>query len=144
MKSWQYVCEQMEKVGQLGWWEMDWKTREVFWSRGFHEILGTDPDQFKPVFKIGLSFLTQESCDKFENLIAAAELNQNIDGDYEIFTVPIKGVKKTLLFSIRSERLNDEISKIFGTLRDITHEANQRESLKKSNQELRIKMKDLT
>jgi signal transduction histidine kinase len=126
----------MEKVGQLGWWEMDWKTKEVFWSPGFHIILGTDPNQFKPVFKIGLPLLIDESIEQFEKLIAAAELNQNIDGDYEIFTRPVDGVKKSLLFSIRTEWSDGKISKIFGILRDITREANQKESLRQSNKDL--------
>ena len=137
MKDWQKICQQIEQIGKLGWWEMDWETKEVFWSNGFHEILGTDPKTFQPMFKDGFKFLTFESQKILENLIKNMNEEKFVTGDYELQTQPNAGKSKWVLFSIRSRIEDFKLIKIFGTLRDITEEVERRLMIQKINDELK-------
>lgn len=122
-----------EQIAGLGHYEIDFRTKNVFWSEGTHAIFGIEESQKPKDFKESLKLVHPEDCEKvtrkFEDSVrgkTAFELS------YRIVRADGKVRHVHSIGHIRLDK-NQEISRMFGTIQDITEAKHKENALKLAN-----------
>jgi len=132
------LLEEARQVAQLATWSMDVASGTVTWSKEFYDISGLDPDSPAPGFEDQADLWAPES---FQRLRAALRRAVDEGEPYELtldFVRP-DGARRFAL--IRGVALRDEdgrVVRVAGTLQDITERWLAQESLRLSEERLRL------
>lgn len=125
--------EEIEKIANLGTWEMDVETGETKWSDEFFRICGFKPQSFKPNTKMGINIIYPE-----DRKIAINKIEKSISNksNYKIEKRIVRPNGE--IRHVRSiGNINDKFpNKIFVSFLDITNFKNKEKELKKKSDEL--------
>lgn len=128
--------KQMESVTKIGWWELDWETKKIFWSPGIHKIYGTDPLTHE--HKVGdfVNYYAPESAEKIRQ--AFSDIEKGITPEpLEVLFKSAPGQRpRWARIVARADRWNGKIVRVYGTTEDITDETLARQSIEKFQSQL--------
>jgi len=132
------LLSQITEIARIGSWEMDLinhSNGEMYWSPMLRSILEID-DRFKPTFINGLKFYLGNNSNKveeaFNNLIT-----EGLEFDEELLLLTAKGNKKWVRCIGKSETVNNNRVKIYGSFQDINEQKNSEIKLAESESRFR-------
>jgi len=111
------ILEETSAVAQVGGWEVNMKTRKVFWSQGTKEIHKIK-NNFQPDLENALGFFKEESRERMKNLFDSA-LKERIPFDEEFQLVRYDGVTIWVRVKGIPEFEGEVCSRIFGIIQNI-------------------------
>lgn len=130
-----YKVREAEKVGRVGFWELDHKTKKIVWSTGVYEIFGVKEEKFNPTLESTLDLVHPEDRENVEKVFLHSVLQKT---DHEV----VHRLKnRDIIVMERCKHFYDENGKAvksIGTVRDITKEYVARKKLEESEEKFRI------
>ncbi|MBM9589765.1 PAS domain S-box protein [Leptospira sp. 201903075] len=130
------ILRQMETLGKLGHWEVDFVNQTLHWSEGVFHILEMDPSSMPVNLEIGFQSVHPDDRERAIQHMTEV-LETGIDYNLECRLITATGKIKTihsLADVVRNE--NNEPLQIIGIFQDVTEQREAYESLKQ--QELRL------
>ncbi len=123
-----------QDIAKIGYWKLDLKNQQLFWSEGVYKILGLDKKSFKVGFDSFLDKIYPEDKDTFsKKRESALQGMQALDDEFRVFkadgTVIWVHEKGKLVKNEAGEPLSFE-----GTIQNITESKLLKLSLQESNQ----------
>jgi signal transduction histidine kinase/CheY-like chemotaxis protein/CHASE3 domain sensor protein len=111
------ILEETSTVAQVGGWEVNMKTGNVFWSQSTKEIHKVK-DNFQPDFENAIGFFKEDSRERMKNLFDRA-IKEGIPFDEELQLVRYDGV--TIWVRVKGiPEFEDEVcNRVFGIIQDI-------------------------
>jgi PAS domain S-box-containing protein len=116
----QDLLSQTTSMAKIGSWELDMlnnKTQNLFWSPMTKSILGCE-QSFEPSLEKGLEFYTSESKHKVQQALEKL-IQTGQEFDLELTILTPKKQEKWVRCIGKSERINDECVKVYGSFQDI-------------------------
>jgi signal transduction histidine kinase len=131
-----------QHIAKLGSWEWDAQKNKVFWSDEMYLIFKKDPSSFTPDYDVFVESIHPNDRTGMVNCIDQS-LKDHQPYSYEC-RISSGGEMKTI-FTIGNVALdkNGDITKLYGTVQDITDRKKAEQLLKKSEVNLEIKNKEL-
>ncbi len=129
----QFLYENIQAIAQIGGWEYDFFTNSLYWSKGAYAIFGVEPSSFKPSWRSCLTFFNKESARKLQQVVD--DIKQQacpLNVDLELITSKKNKIWVTL--SARPIFENNQVTKIFGTIQNITERVNGQKKILESQQ----------
>ncbi|KUJ53333.1 response regulator [Chryseobacterium sp. JAH] len=111
------ILEQTSAVAQVGGWEVNLKTNNVFWSQSTREIHKVD-QTFDPTFENALRFYSDDSRKKVESLFERA-VQEGIPYDEELQLIRNDGVMIWVRVKGIPEFEDGVCTKVFGIIQNI-------------------------
>ncbi|MBU1540992.1 MAG: PAS domain S-box protein [Alphaproteobacteria bacterium] len=112
-----------EKMARVGYWTMDARTGEAFWSPEVYNIHGVEPGAFELTVEAALEFYTPEDRERFRE--AARQCRLTGEG-WEIDAVIVRrsdGENRVTRCLAQAETARDgTVTSFFGVLKDLTDE----------------------
>jgi PAS domain S-box-containing protein len=128
------LLKEAARASKIGYWSYDKQSNIRTWSKGVHEVFGTDPNKKVPNYNVTLNYFDKES--RKRHLKATLNLTDNgVLYDMEFQITNLKN--QTLWIQDIGEPLYNSKNEIIGNrgiIRDITVLKNNQEALKKSNE----------
>jgi len=124
-------------IALVGGWELDFRTRQLFWTAETYRILDVDPETFEPSVPQGVSFFTPESQDIINRALWEAE-NEGKSYDLELDLVTAKG--RSIVVRMTGEVICDDGGaplKLIGTIQDLSRLRQTEELLQQREKLLR-------
>lgn len=114
----QKLFEQMSILGNIGAWEYDLTTNEIYWSDVTRQIHGVAPD-YKPNPKTALTFYPEgNERERVQNLVKhSIETGESWQSEVEI--IRHNGERNWVSVSCRAEFEQGECKKLYGAFQDI-------------------------
>lgn len=111
------ILEETSAVAQVGGWEVNMKTGNVFWSQSTREIHKIK-NNFQPDFENAIGFFKEDSKERMKNLFDRA-IKEGISFDEEFQLVRHDGI--TIWVRVKGiPEFEDEVcSRVFGIIQDI-------------------------
>jgi PAS domain S-box-containing protein len=137
------LLERAEKIAHIGHWSVDLVNHSIFWSKEIYAIHGVTPETFKPDLENAINFYIQK-----DRIMVHQKIQEVIENGKDFtFNASIKqpsGEIKTVRSSGECT-INDqgEVTSIFGIFQDITQEVDTYQSLKESNDFLKLVMNNI-
>ncbi len=138
LKEAEQLLEEAREVAQLATWSLDLSTNAVTWSKEFYALSGWDPDLPPPSLEEQARLWTPES---YRRLRAALERAVATGGRYELTLEFVRGDGERRFALIRGAALRDDtgrVTRVAGTLQDITERWLAQEALRLSEERLRL------
>lgn len=135
-KQHELILRQMETLGKLGHWEVDFVNQTLHWSEGVFHILEMDPSSMPVNLEIGFQSVHPDDRERAVQHMTEV-LETGIDYNLECRLITTTGKIKTihsLADVVRNE--NNEPLQIIGIFQDVTEQKEAYHSLKQ--QELRL------
>lgn len=122
-----------QKIGKIGDWELDPKTKDISWSSTMYEIFERDPDLGPPSYqKIQSEYYGKYSKKHNKSVQRAIEQGQTYDIDLKLHTD--KGNQKFIrAIGIPIKNEEGETTKLQGIVQDITERKNSQKKLEQRN-----------
>ncbi|ESQ82744.1 hypothetical protein AEAC466_16525 [Asticcacaulis sp. AC466] len=126
----QRKLELMEEVAGVGYWHINVRTREAFWSRGVYAIHGLSRDTFQPTVEDGVQFFHPDDRDAVSRCVHEA-MQTGRDFTFERRLIRSDGAER-IVYSKGGVELGDDGAPdfIFGILQDITEQAQLEDNLR--------------
>ena len=124
-----YLSKLMD-ITQVGFWEIDLDTEELYWSDNVHVIHETDPSTYKPSLADAMHFYHSDSLP----VLSAAVDRQLTSGesyDLELRFITSKGNHRWVRAISQTETQEGKVIRIYGTFEDITAKIKRREDHEK-------------
>ncbi|MEO6625543.1 MAG: EAL domain-containing protein [Burkholderiaceae bacterium] len=125
------LLEATQALAQVGGWEVDVPTHQVFWTDEVYRILETSPEEYTPNTETSMQFFTPESA----ALVAAAINDAETVGkphDMELEMVTAKG-RRIWVHSVSTvSRENGKVRKRTSVIQDITERKRAQTALQES------------
>ncbi|AUN98402.1 hypothetical protein C0V70_09845 [Bacteriovorax stolpii] len=112
------VLLEAQEVTQVGSWEIDLSTGDLFWSKMTHKIHETDPLTYHPKLEDGINFFNFEARDILEGKIKSLMENGN-SYDLELPFITAKGKKTWVRCVGRASMYDNVVLRAYGTIEDI-------------------------
>ncbi len=126
------LLEESQQIAELGGWEFDVDTEELFWTDETYRLHETSPDEFNPSVDAGMSFYLPESREIIRAALDEAITNGK-DFDLELEILTTKGRKIDVRATCRTTYENGKTQKLTGIFQDITERKLTEEILQESN-----------
>ncbi len=126
------------EMARVGGWEVNLKTKEVFWTRAtklIHEV----PMDYEPQLDEALSFYPGESGKVLTDAFNQA-IDEGVDYDLELDFISAKGNKLKVRTIGQSEHINGQCVRVYGTFHDITESKILENQLRESEERLSLAM----
>ncbi|MGA1791142.1 MAG: PAS domain S-box protein [bacterium] len=126
-----------QKIGKIGVWELDVKSREIFWSDQVFQLFERDPVIGPPNYQEHLSYFFPKDIKHFRDCIQKAiKTGNKITMDCSLRLPSGQSVYyENIINPIRDQ--NGSVLNVIGTVQDMTEYKNAEESLRKSEQRYR-------
>ncbi|SHF30215.1 CHASE3 domain-containing protein, partial [Chryseobacterium takakiae] len=111
------ILEQTSSVAQVGGWEVNMKTGNVFWSQSTKEIHKVGND-FQPDFENAVSFFKDDSLERMKFLFKRA-MTEGVPFDEELQLVRNDGVTIWVRVKGLPEFEGEVCNRVFGIIQDI-------------------------
>ncbi len=112
------MLEQTNEVAKVGGWEVNLITNTVFWStvtKAIHEVA----DDFNPCIETGIQFYKEgENRNTITQLMQEA-ITMGTAFDVELLLIAANGQEKWVRTIAKSEIINGQCTRVYGTLQDI-------------------------
>ncbi|ESQ87726.1 hypothetical protein ABAC460_18810 [Asticcacaulis sp. AC460] len=126
----QNKLELMEEVAGVGYWHIDVKKQEAFWSRGVYAIHGLDRETFTPDLTNTIDLFHADDRDEVRRCVVDAMQN-GADLHFECRLIRGDGEERIVYARGGVERDEDgQPDFIFGILEDITDQSHYEETLR--------------
>jgi PAS domain S-box-containing protein len=113
------LLAQTQKVSQVGSWEIDLSSNELFWSSMTHQIHGTDPDTYCPKLGDGLNFFP-DNAQKLVKGYVERLIQHGESFDLELPFITQQG-KKTWVRCVGHASMREGmVLRAFGTIEDVS------------------------
>ncbi|GAB7022383.1 PAS domain-containing hybrid sensor histidine kinase/response regulator [Salidesulfovibrio brasiliensis] len=113
-----YLLNETGRIANIGGWEYDLETGTPYVSEGTRRILEV-PEGFTPALGVSINFFSGESRDRLSKAIEHG-LQTGEGWDLELEIVTARGNHKWVRSIGESSKQDNTVTKIFGTLQDIT------------------------
>ena len=128
---------EIEAVTQVGSWEVDLESGEVYWSAITHALHETDPATFRPSIADTASFFPPEAQALLEPAFDALR-GRGEPFDLEVPFTTARGRHRWLRVTSAAERRDGRVTRAFGTLQDVTARRGAEEALRISEERHRL------
>ena len=127
-----------QRIAGLGDWEVDWATKEVYWSPEMYRLFGVSPDQHTPTVESFMAAVPAEDRPKIEEALAAAlEHKTHYQVDHRI--VLHDGTVRVVSEQAEILRRDDGTPvRIVGTMQDVTERVRAEDALREGERRLRL------
>lgn len=142
-KAQQALLESQERlltaqhIANLGFWEWDLKTSELYWSDEAFRIMGYEPQEFKPTYDDFLDLIYPEDKDAFVETVDKVMMGKSeLEIDHRLKLVN----GRVIFISSHGELLRDERGtpqRMMGTMIDITKRKMAEETVRVSEEKYR-------
>jgi two-component system cell cycle sensor histidine kinase/response regulator CckA len=129
------LLEQTQAVARIGGWEIDLRTRHLYWTEGNYQIHETTAADYQPTVAGALEFYSPESRARLQAALEQAGA-AGAALDLELDLVTARGRRRRIRTSAHVELADNRPVRIYGSNRDITAEYESAAEQEK----LRIKM----
>ena len=137
-----YLLEQTQKIAQVGGWELDITTGDLYWTDETFRILDTSRDEYNPSVDSVLNYFLPESKRQLEMALATATTSgQGYDLALETHT--LKGRKIDVRATCMVTFKNNTPVKLTGIFQDISEQKVNQRRLEESNLQLAHVNKEL-
>jgi PAS domain S-box-containing protein len=126
-----------EQVAQLGYWDLDIKNQKLVWSKEVYRLFGKDPDTFVPTVDAFLATIHPEDLGRVRRIRDEAMAGaSNFTVDYRI--ILSDGSFRFMQEIVELDRDGSGVlTRIFGTVQDITERKQAEEALRESEEKWR-------
>jgi len=114
------LYEKVTPLAQLGIWQRNLITGEIYWNKYVREIYEVGTDDYLTLEEAGRFYVDGPAVRTLLELAASTKEPQ--EGEFKMLTA--KGTFKWVRLRVDSEHENGECTSIFGTLEDITTQVN--------------------
>lgn len=115
------LLDESQHIAQVGGWEIDLTTNELYWTDETYRIHETSPEEYSPTLETAIAFYDPESLPIISQAVKKAiEDNKNFNLELKIITA--KGRPILVHTTCKVIRENDKAVKIMGAFRDITEQ----------------------
>lgn len=131
------LLARMERVAEIGTWQLDIDSSQITWSDQTRKIHETEPD-FQPVLETGISFYEPgESQEKITRAVQRC-IEKGIGWDLELTLITAKGRRIWVRTQGEGEFENGRCVRLFGVFQDITSRHQLLESLSFEKERLEL------
>ncbi|WP_343692110.1 PAS domain S-box protein [Chitinophaga sp.] len=137
LKRTKEMLEQTNRVARIGYWELDTRTFQVFWSpitREIHEA----PPSFVPQLATGVSFFKEGNSRELVNQAVANAINSGEPYDLELELITFTGKEKWVRAIGNAEFKDGSCIRLYGTFQDIDERKRISIAIQKNRDELKI------
>lgn len=113
------LLEASQSIAQLGGWELDISTNNLFWTAETYRIYDTSPEEFNPTVDTGVEYFLPESRPIISNALKAA-IEDGEGYDLELETLTVKGRRIDIRITCVVTLLEGKPTKLTGIFQDIT------------------------
>ena len=118
-------AEIVEQAANIASWEIDVDTNTLYWSPQVYEIFGVDPGDFTPTVEDAIAFFHPEARPALSRAIKAL-LKSGAPYDLELPIETASGATAWVVATGRAEHRAGRPARVYGTVRDCTHERQRR------------------
>ena len=114
------LLAQITNIARIGSWELDLINKEggnMYWSPMLFEILELE-ENFLPNLNVGIDFHVGESRDRIQKALHLL-ITEGIEFDEEILVLTAKGNKRWNRAIGKCEKVNNKVTRIYGSYQDI-------------------------
>ena len=129
------LLEESQHIAQVGGWELDIVTGELYWTAETYRLHDTSPKDFNPTVDAGISQFLPESQKSLSSALHAA-IHEGKDYDLELETRTLKGRKIDVRTTCKVTQVNGETTKLTGIFQDISEHKNAQRTVESSNKSL--------
>ena len=124
-----------EKIGKVGFWELDHKTGKILWSDGVYHIFGVKKGEFNPTLNSTLDLVHPEDRKKVEEafLASISEKKEHIVV-HRLKNRDVAVLEKCMHFYDKEEN----VQKSIGSVQDVTREYYAMKKLEESEEKFRL------
>ncbi|MFN8369656.1 MAG: PAS domain S-box protein [Bacteriovoracaceae bacterium] len=127
----QILLEKIQEEAKIGGWEYDFFNNNLYWSSGAYTIFGVDSQQFRPNWRNCLTYFDKESAKKLHQIVEDIK-TQSISINIELELTTHNNDKRWVNISARPIFESGKISKIFGTIQDISDRVSSKKKILES------------
>lgn len=128
-----------QHIARIGSWEWRRADGTVVWSDELYRILGLEPTATRPSLGLFLAVLETGDRDRIQHQVRTLVRRRLDRLSVEVRILPPMGEGRFLLGQIYADRdARGRISRLYGTLQDITERRRTEESLERSNRALTV------
>jgi PAS domain S-box-containing protein len=113
------LMEESQAVANVGGWELNLETGNLYWTRETYRIHETSPEEFNPTVDAGVGYFLPESRDRISAALQLA-VHTGEGYDLELQTLTTKGRLITVRTTCKASTENGKVVRLSGIFQDIT------------------------
>jgi diguanylate cyclase (GGDEF)-like protein/PAS domain S-box-containing protein len=134
-KRLELLLARTQAIGQVGGWELDCRTLRLFWTSETYRIHSLDTEQPAPSLAQSLNFYTSEARPQIRTAVQRAiELGEAFDLELPLLSANGRTVWVRTIGE--AQRENGNVTRVYGTLQDVTARRQAEEALRRSERQL--------
>ena len=129
------LLEESQHIAQVGGWELDVITGNLYWTAETYRLHDTSPEHFNPTVDAGISQFLPESQQSITSALHAA-IHEGKDYDLELETHTFTGRKIDVRTTCRVTQVNGKTTKLTGIFQDISQHKKAQRRVESTNKSL--------
>lgn len=129
------LLEESQHIAQVGGWELDIITGELYWTAETYRLHDTSPEHFSPTVDAGIEQFLPESQQALNSALNSA-IRDGKGYDLELETRTFKGRKIDVRTTCKVTRVNGKTTKLTGIFQDISQHKNAQHKVESANKSL--------
>jgi diguanylate cyclase (GGDEF)-like protein/PAS domain S-box-containing protein len=115
------LSAEAEHISKVGWWEIDVHSNELYWSTVTHEIHGTKAQTYKPQLEDGLRYFPESAQPAIQEAVQKL-MQDGTQYDLQLPFVDVNNIHKWVRATGTITKESGKITRLFGTIQDITQQ----------------------
>lgn len=129
------LLEESQHIAQVGGWELDVITGNLYWTAETYRLHDISPDNFNPTVDAGIDQFLPESQQALNSALNSA-IHEGKDYDLELETYTFKGRRIDVRTTCRVTQVNGKTTKLTGIFQDISQHKNAQRKVESANRSL--------
>jgi diguanylate cyclase (GGDEF)-like protein len=122
------LLEQSQRAAQIGAWELDVATDELYWTAQTYRIHEVTPQDYKPTWESSLEFFASDSAPFIREAMRRA-LTHGESWDLELQLITFKNRRIWVRSTGAAELVQGKAAKVWGSFQDITQRRKSEEQI---------------